>query len=179
MAYLVVHTAYGTRRRVAIDKSAVMGRAIGCQVWIDDPKLSRYHCRLVRDDNRWSLFDLNSANGTYIEGRRINEEPIGDNASFEIGDTRLVFCDAPFFVERPSDPFQALLEPGERGILDREAAAEDSTVVGLQILLTTPIPRTEAELLVPPRRVPPRIPLPFTRPRPRPIVYDDQGSSIG
>ena len=38
---------------------------------------SRFHCQLIQDDGRWMIEDLNSTNGTYLNGERLNpNQPI-------------------------------------------------------------------------------------------------------
>lgn len=36
-----------------------------------NPAVSRVHCRLIREAGKWFLEDMGSANGTYLDGRRI------------------------------------------------------------------------------------------------------------
>ncbi|MFM2153455.1 MAG: hypothetical protein RL199_1890, partial [Pseudomonadota bacterium] len=51
----------------------LVGREAGAGVWVDDDSVSRRHARLRRgDDGRWTLADLGSANGTFVDGRRLD-----------------------------------------------------------------------------------------------------------
>jgi eukaryotic-like serine/threonine-protein kinase len=45
-------------------------------LWIDDRRLSGRHCRLNYDGTNWQVIDLESRNGTEINGRRISIAPI-------------------------------------------------------------------------------------------------------
>src|SRR5688572_8170155 len=48
-----------------------LGRASDCDLTLDDPSVSRRHCRLARAVDGWSVEDLESGNGT-----RIDDEPV-------------------------------------------------------------------------------------------------------
>lgn len=49
-----------------------LGRDITNQIVINDPEVSRHHLRLKRAGDGWSLEDLGSTNGTFINGQRIS-----------------------------------------------------------------------------------------------------------
>jgi len=49
----------------------VIGRRSDCQIFVPDMRVSRQHARLWRDGEQWSLEDLGSNNGTYINGIRL------------------------------------------------------------------------------------------------------------
>lgn len=70
----------------------VVGREADCDLVLDDPRVSRHHAQLeVVDDGRVVLRDLDSANGTYIDDRRIEGGVWFDvPGSFRVGRTTLV-----------------------------------------------------------------------------------------
>jgi len=109
MAYLVIAARGREPIRQAISgESVTIGRALTCKIWMDDAKLSREHCRLERINNAWILSDLGSTNGTWLDGRQIDRERIGDGESFEAGDTRFVFHAGQLVAHnRPRDPHDA------------------------------------------------------------------------
>lgn len=41
-------------------------------IYIDDPSISRIHARIDREGNEYFLCDLNSTNGTYVNGQRLS-----------------------------------------------------------------------------------------------------------
>ena len=54
-----------------------VGRAPGCRIVIDDPAVSRHHALIVIDSRgNISLKDLDSTNGTYVDGQRIGRSPV-------------------------------------------------------------------------------------------------------
>ena len=49
----------------------LLGRHIACDVVLEHPSVSRRHVRLSFRDGHWVLRDLDSTNGTRINGRRV------------------------------------------------------------------------------------------------------------
>ena len=69
-----------------------IGRASDCTIPIKDRYLSRRHAEILSNDNHWVLKDLGSANGTYLNGSRVERElrlHTGDR--IRLGDTEIVF----------------------------------------------------------------------------------------
>ena len=53
------------------------------QILLSDASVSRIHARFVEQEGRIALIDLNSTNGTFINGVRLEQEEV---ASLEDGD---------------------------------------------------------------------------------------------
>jgi DNA-binding winged helix-turn-helix (wHTH) protein len=53
-----------------------VGRAPECRILIADPTVSRRHALIIIDDNGFSIRDLNSKNGTCVDGQRIGRSPV-------------------------------------------------------------------------------------------------------
>ncbi len=69
-----------------IDQVAIaIGRAPENNVVLSDLLVSRRHAQLRRSGNQWELVDLGSANGTYVNGVRINRAVIGPDDIVGIG----------------------------------------------------------------------------------------------
>jgi pSer/pThr/pTyr-binding forkhead associated (FHA) protein len=68
----VVENNRETHRR-PIDKPLVIGRANDCDLALEEPILSRHHCRLEpsREGDGWAVVDLNSRNGTFVNAVRV------------------------------------------------------------------------------------------------------------
>lgn len=67
-----------------------IGRSSENDVVIQDPKVSRTHLQLVSNGINCSVVDLNSANGTYVNGKKISGEVhLNPNDTIRIGDTNL------------------------------------------------------------------------------------------
>src|SRR5437870_5768171 len=50
-----------------------IGRAQTCQIVLQNGLVSRLHARIERTGARYVLHDTNSANGTFVNGRRITD----------------------------------------------------------------------------------------------------------
>jgi uncharacterized Zn ribbon protein len=71
--------------------STVIGRAPECQIFLDDVTVSRRHAELVREAETFSIRDLGSLNGTYVNRRRIESVVLEDDDEVQIGKYRLTF----------------------------------------------------------------------------------------
>lgn len=70
----------------------VVGRLQDCDICLSDANASRRHAAFVRDGGDWLIEDLDSTNGTYLNGRLLERpEPLRAGDIVEIGLTRLTF----------------------------------------------------------------------------------------
>jgi len=53
--------------------------------------VSRHHCRVVRDAYGYTIEDLNSLNGTYVNRRRVERQHLHDGDEVQIGKFKLGF----------------------------------------------------------------------------------------
>src|SRR5712692_1527493 len=78
-------------------REVTLGRALEADVRVNDSRASRLHARITteRDDatgqNRYRLSDLDSTNGTLLNGRAIDEAFLQDGDKFEVGDQLIRF----------------------------------------------------------------------------------------
>ena len=63
----------GLRIELADRKEIVIGRSPGADLVIADEFASNMHAKLVAVGSEWVLQDLNSTNGTSVDGIRVNE----------------------------------------------------------------------------------------------------------
>jgi pSer/pThr/pTyr-binding forkhead associated (FHA) protein len=75
------------------DNQNVLGRAHDSDIVLSVPEVSRHHALIVRRDNEVLLSDFESANGTKLNGTRLDRETVaivpGDQISF--GDAEFTF----------------------------------------------------------------------------------------
>ncbi len=62
-----------------------IGRGSTCQVKLHDSIVSRQHVEILFIGDQWWIKDLVSANGTYIDGKRIHQEPLTNSARIQLG----------------------------------------------------------------------------------------------
>jgi pSer/pThr/pTyr-binding forkhead associated (FHA) protein len=69
-----------------------IGRAEYCDLVIPDDSVSSQHAKLTRREGVWVLTDLDSTNGTLVDGERIQGEvPLAPGAFVRFGDVQLLF----------------------------------------------------------------------------------------
>ena len=94
-----------------------MGREQGCEVHIDDAGVSRRHAEVTRLRGAWIIQDLQSSNGLFVDGARVESARIGDGVTVTLGP------DGPVLEIAPEEEADAA--PAERA----EPATEDSAVL--------------------------------------------------
>jgi phosphoserine phosphatase RsbU/P len=83
---------FSPARHPLLGPAVSIGRASDCSIPIKDRYLSRKHAEIVAVNGSWMLKDLGSANGTYLNGSRVERDHIlkpGDR--IRLGDTEIVF----------------------------------------------------------------------------------------
>jgi pSer/pThr/pTyr-binding forkhead associated (FHA) protein len=64
-----------TGAKIAVKKAEfIIGRSQSCHLCAASSAISRQHCAILRQDNRVSVKDMGSRNGTLVNGERITEE---------------------------------------------------------------------------------------------------------
>ncbi|MBI4816389.1 MAG: sigma 54-interacting transcriptional regulator [Deltaproteobacteria bacterium] len=74
--------------------SVSIGTAIGNDLVIEDPKVSRYHVELGRVGDRISVRDLGSTNGTWLGGVRLKDVEAPPRTELRLGESRVRIEDA-------------------------------------------------------------------------------------
>lgn len=68
-----------------------LGRSDESNVVIARPGVSRKHALIVAGTDGYSIKDLESQNGTFVNGKRITEQPLQDGDQIVIGDSKIIF----------------------------------------------------------------------------------------
>lgn len=79
---------------LAAGETITLGRLKGCDVVIDDEAASRRHCTITARDRLCAVADLQSANGTFVNERRIASTELAPGDQVRIGSTVLELLDA-------------------------------------------------------------------------------------
>ena len=159
MAYVVVNAKDGrelTRR--PLEGRVTIGRDPANSMQIRDILLSRKHCLLEPEGDRWVLVDLNSRNGTFVNFERISRCPLTDGDRILIGRTVISFHIREFATaererlaqaavidqkvnepatDRPVDPFEAL----SGTVADFKFESEFAPLIERPIARQVPTPR--------------------------------------
>jgi pSer/pThr/pTyr-binding forkhead associated (FHA) protein len=81
----------GTQREIEVDGSALtIGRGSDNGLVLHDSRVSRHHARLQARRGTLIFTDLQSTNGSRVNGSRVAEVVLGEGDRIELGDTVLV-----------------------------------------------------------------------------------------
>lgn len=87
-----------------INEELSVGRDTVNHICISDPMVSRRHCTIGAIDGQFKIVDLNSYNGTFVNGLAVEEQTLNHCDRITIGDSQFLFLlesDAPLFVSDP------------------------------------------------------------------------------
>jgi len=74
------------------DKTVIsIGRKDDNDIVIDNPAVSSHHCRIVKQGDSYVVEDLNSTNGTFIEGKKILKAELKNKLQFDVVKHSIVF----------------------------------------------------------------------------------------
>jgi hypothetical protein len=68
--------------------SLTLGRASTCELVLTDDSVSRRHATLRLRQGRWFLVDLNSSNGSWVNGRRVFDAEVLPGDEIRLGAVR-------------------------------------------------------------------------------------------
>ena len=106
------------------DEPMILGRDLSCGVHIAGGNVSRRHARIERKGSRWTLADLESRNGTQVNGKRVAEQALSSLDEIVLGSVQLLFV---------TDEGEAEALPAADSTWEQPTVAE--TVVGDRIEL--------------------------------------------
>jgi pSer/pThr/pTyr-binding forkhead associated (FHA) protein len=91
--YLVVARA-GEQQLVLLTRGVThLGRGFSATVQLEDPGVSRRHAIVVQRRGGVRILDDRSANGTWVNGRRVFDAALSDGDVIVLGRTVLVYVD--------------------------------------------------------------------------------------
>jgi hypothetical protein len=92
-ASLVISGGPGAGQSFAITEPAtIIGRHRSCDIQVDDPGVSRQHASITWSGTDYVIEDLNSANGTFVNGERISgPHPLKGGDVIGLGQVELAF----------------------------------------------------------------------------------------
>ena len=94
MAKLILKFKESVLKEFLLDKDTLtIGRADDNHIKIDNMTVSGHHAKLVRENGDFVLVDLNSLNGTFVNGQKISKWILKNNDQITIGKHTVVFQD--------------------------------------------------------------------------------------
>lgn len=91
-ALLIVRRGPTVGARFLLDiPLTVAGRHPDAEIFLDDVTVSRRHAEIVREGVAFTVRDLDSLNGTYLDGERTSEGALTDGSEIQIGKYRMTF----------------------------------------------------------------------------------------
>jgi predicted component of type VI protein secretion system len=120
-ARLVVIEGRASSKEVPLKLPAVLGRGENVTVLVKDKekRVSRTHCEITDRDGMLVVHDLNSKNGTFVNGARVTESLLKPNDTLTVGPLtfRVQYTPAP----QPVAPRPAPVEKAEPAIVEELA----------------------------------------------------------
>src|SRR5580700_5303864 len=135
---LLIHTPDGGTRPLALDRERfTLGRSSANELcYPEDAGLSRQHLALERDGDTWTVRDLGSKNGTFVNGNRISSPfalgkndrvtaghialDFGENSLPPAGDNTVIFIEGLTAV----NPASTTVATSLKGVLSQEKEIE-------------------------------------------------------
>ena len=87
---IVTLTMDGVRHEIA-KRRFVLGRSKDCDIQLTDPNVSRHHAELRQEAAAYWLIDLDSTNGSQVNGHRTARAKLESGDTITVGSTDLVF----------------------------------------------------------------------------------------
>lgn len=93
---LVVKRGPNVGSRFLLDRDVTTaGRDAQSDIFLDDITVSRRHAEFRRGDDGFTVADVGSLNGTYVNRERIDNAPLTGGDEVMIGKFRMVFFESP------------------------------------------------------------------------------------
>jgi DNA-binding NtrC family response regulator len=70
-----------------------IGRDPSCAIVVDDHAVSRTHARIAVEGRGWTITDLTSRNGTYVDGERVSHASLESFHEIRVGNATFKFVD--------------------------------------------------------------------------------------
>lgn len=115
------------------DENVSIGRSTGNTITLDTDTISRYHCTITRNDDGTFITDLDSANGTFLDGVRLpanQPRQLMGGEEVQIGHLRMIYHLAD---DSPTIPTAAVELEEETQRIEHEAADFRVEVYGPEI----------------------------------------------
>lgn len=107
LQFIVYDRAHELARVPWQGERLVIGRRSDADIRVNEPTMSGLHAEIVPTDSGLRVRDLNSLNGTQLNGLRISDSAIGPGDQIQIGRARIVLSRKGQTPSRPLEPSRA------------------------------------------------------------------------
>ena len=118
MASLTLQNEDAAVKEYAVGETATIGRLTDNLIAIDSPSVSSHHAYIFRSENEFVIEDLQSTNGTFVNGKRVSRCKLADGDIVGIGKHKLVFKQLAEAAASQSPEAIASAHQGETVFLD-------------------------------------------------------------
>ena len=118
----VIHGAHPGKIFLLDQESNTMGRGSTCEIQVDETGVSRNHARILKmSDSEFVLEDLQSTNGTFVDGEQVSKHTLRDGDQIMMGELLTLKFDrkTPEELETAVKLFMGATRDGLTGLLNR------------------------------------------------------------
>ena len=98
-----------------VEERTTMGRAVDNTVRLEDGTVSHHHAMVLIEGPEYKLRDLNSTNGTRVNGLRIVESKLHDGDAVRLGSVEMRFESEAKQASQPLPPMHTGIDLNEMG----------------------------------------------------------------
>ncbi|HYE19606.1 MAG TPA: FHA domain-containing protein [Tepidisphaeraceae bacterium] len=125
-AVLVMFRNDGERRSFSLSREmTVIGRRQDCDLMIPLNEISRKHCRFIREGDSLRVEDLGSSNGTFCNGRRVQEAVLSPGDTVQVGPVTFVVQIDGHPTDDEIQPFGNAAAAGDDDVLEELPDEDD------------------------------------------------------
>jgi pSer/pThr/pTyr-binding forkhead associated (FHA) protein len=117
---LSINSSLGDNLSFKLDKNSyLIGRQQDCDICVDDNTVSRRHAEIYHDNTGWRIKDLESGNGTLLNGSLIEDTPLPEHATLHLGaNGPAIFLRFEGISKSVSEPADSIQDISERYFSD-------------------------------------------------------------
>lgn len=131
--WLVLSPGTKGEKKIFLEKSAIeIGRSPDSSIRLDQPAVSSRHASIICAQTRTTLIDLESTNGTFVNGERTHSRNLVDGDQIRFGETMAVFHEKDESAKSSGFDMDAFPEKSAlndlKSLIDRLALTESNPV---------------------------------------------------
>ena len=93
MPRVVIKEGPGSGNEYEIAQAAILGRLDTNDIPVHDTKASREHAKIYKQGEKFAIVDLNSSNGTFVNGEKVTKRILAPGDEISIGTVTMLFED--------------------------------------------------------------------------------------